>query len=205
MGANHHVAPFPGEDFQMFERDLPGENKGGHSRDAVVGALPLETCDTLNGSWGYNAGDQNFKTVKQCVHYLVRAAGRNANLLLNIGPRPDGTIDPESAKRLEGIGEWLAKYEATVRPTRGGPVPPQAWGASTATPDGRLPARARQLDGRRRRLADAHRHGETSGEAADVRRRGRRRSSGAATTTGQIQIKREWDREAIDEVFRIAK
>jgi alpha-L-fucosidase len=70
-----------------------------------VGALPLETCDTLNGSWGYNAGDHKFKTVKQCVHYLVRAAGRNANLLLNIGPRPDGTIDPESVRRLEGIGE----------------------------------------------------------------------------------------------------
>jgi alpha-L-fucosidase len=135
VGANHHVAPFPGEDFQMFERDLPGENKGGHSRDAKVGDLPLETCYTLNDSWGYNAGDNNFKTVKQCVHYLVRAAGRNANLLLNVGPRPDGTIDPESAKRLEGIGQWLAKYEPAIRPTRGGPVAPQPWGVSTQTPE----------------------------------------------------------------------
>lgn len=133
VGANHHVAPFPGEDFQMFERDLPGENKGGHSRDAVVGQLPLETCDTLNRSWGYNAGDQNFRSVKECVHYLVRAAGRNANLLLNIGPRPDGTIDEASTERLEGIGQWLAKYERTVRPTRGGPVAPQPWGVSTVS------------------------------------------------------------------------
>ena len=44
------------------------------------------------------------------IRYLVRAAGRDANFLLNVGPRPDGTLDPESVERLEGIGEWLAKY-----------------------------------------------------------------------------------------------
>jgi alpha-L-fucosidase len=131
VGNNHHVAPFSGEDFQMFERDLPGENKGGHSSDAVVGSLPLETCDTINGNWGYRASDQNFKSVKQLVHYLVNAAGRDANLLLNVGPLPDGTIDPESAERLRGMGQWLEQYESTVRGTRGGPVAPQEWGVST--------------------------------------------------------------------------
>jgi alpha-L-fucosidase len=135
IGANHHVAPFEGEDFQMFERDLPGENKGGHSRDATIGNLPLETCDTINGAWGYNAGDKNYKSVRQLVHYLVQAAGRNANFLLNIGPRPDGTIDPEMVRRLEGIGDWLAKYGHTIYATRGGPTGPQPWGTSTQTAD----------------------------------------------------------------------
>jgi alpha-L-fucosidase len=131
VGNNHHVTPFAGEDFQMFERDLPGENKVGYSSDASVSELPLETCDTINGNWGYNAGDQNFKSVKQLVHYLVNAAGRNANLLLNVGPLPDGTIDPRSAERLLGMGEWLETYETTVRGTRGGPLAPQEWGITT--------------------------------------------------------------------------
>jgi alpha-L-fucosidase len=135
IGSNHHVAPFAGEDFQMFERDLPGENKGGHSPDAVIGRLPLETCDTINRSWGYNAKDTNYKTVPQLIQYIVRAAGRDANFLLNVGPRPDGTIDPESAARLEQLGQWLAQYEHTIRPTRGGPIKPQSWGVSTHTPE----------------------------------------------------------------------
>lgn len=131
IGNNHHVEPFEGEDFQMFERDLPGQNKGGHSRDAVIGRLPLETCDTINGSWGYNADDKNFKSPKELIHYLVRAAGNNANFLLNIGPKPDGTIDEESSQRLLAIGEWMKQNAASVRPTRGGPVKAQSWGAST--------------------------------------------------------------------------
>ncbi len=134
IGANHHVRPFPGEDFQMFERDLPGENKGGHSKDAQIGRLPLETCDTINGAWGYNASDKNFKSVPDLIRYLVRAAGRDANFLLNVGPRPDGTLDPESVKRLEGIGAWLATHGQSVYGTRGGPIEPQSWGVSTQTP-----------------------------------------------------------------------
>jgi alpha-L-fucosidase len=131
IGNNHHLAPFNGEDFQMFERDLPGQNKGGHSKDAVIGELPLETCDTINRSWGYNAGDNNFKSKKELIHYVARAAGNNANFLLNVGPKPDGTIDAESAKRLDEFGEWLTTHEASIRPTTGGPVKPQKWGAST--------------------------------------------------------------------------
>jgi len=133
VGNNHHVAPFQGEDFQMFERDLPGENTSGFSKDAKIGTLPLETCDTTNGSWGYKKSDRNFKSAKQLVHYLVNAAGRDANLLLNVGPLPDGTIDPESAKRLERMGDWLKAHEPTIRGTRGGPTAPQAWGVATHT------------------------------------------------------------------------
>lgn len=131
IGSNHHVAPFPGEDFQMFERDLPGQNTSGHSDDAVVGALPLETCDTINRSWGYNAEDNRYKSVPQLVQYLVKAVGNDANFLLNVGPRPDGTIDPESAKRLRGVGEWLEENGQTIYGARGGPVAPQSWGVTT--------------------------------------------------------------------------
>jgi alpha-L-fucosidase len=207
VGSNHHVAPFPGEDIQMFERDLPGENKGGHSRDAVVGALPLETCDTLNRSWGYNAGDKNFKTVKQCVHYLVRAAGRNANLLLNVGPRPDGTIDPESVKRLEGIGQWLAENEPTVRPTRGGPVLPQPWGATTQTDDAIyihvLDSQAAGEDGWLTLTGSEAIPGDALtalGEEGDAAQVEWNRGDG-----GVVRIQRDWDVDAIDVVFRMAR
>src|SRR5256885_14581825 len=86
VGSNHHLKPFDGEDFQMFEKDLPGRNTAGFNSKSEIGHLPLETCDTINGAWGYNAADKRFKGAKDLIHYLVRAAGNNANFLLNVGP-----------------------------------------------------------------------------------------------------------------------
>lgn len=130
IGNNHHVAPFPGEDFQMFEKDLPGQNTAGFNT-AQISRLPLETADTMNQSWGYNASDDAYKSVKELVHYLVRAAGNNSNLLLNVGPTPRGTIQPEFRKRLRQIGDWTDRFGETIYGTRIGPMPPQDWGVST--------------------------------------------------------------------------
>ena len=85
IGNNHHRAPVEGEDFQMFERDLPGENTAGLSDESEIGSLPLETCQTMNGMWGYKVSDQNYKSDTTLVRLLVRAAGKGANLLMNIG------------------------------------------------------------------------------------------------------------------------
>jgi alpha-L-fucosidase len=131
VGNNHHVAPFPGEDFQMFEQDLPGENKAGFNNAAAKAGLPLETCLTINASWGYNASDENYKSVPQIVRALVSAAGRGSNLLLNVGPGPDGAIGAEPTGRLEQTGKWLAAYGDSVYGTRRGPIAPQRWGVST--------------------------------------------------------------------------
>jgi alpha-L-fucosidase len=128
--ANHHKRPNPGEDVQTFERDLPGENKAGLSGQSVAD-LPLESSDTINGSWGYNLTDNKFKTTRELVHYLVRAAGRNANLLLNVGPMPNGEFPPEAVSRLQEIGKWLQQYGDSIYGTRGGPAPPASWGVST--------------------------------------------------------------------------
>ncbi len=87
VGNNHHQTPFAGEDIQIFERDLPGENTAGLSGQSVS-HLPLETCETMNGMWGYKITDQNYKSTKTLIHYLVKAAGKDANLLMNIGPQP---------------------------------------------------------------------------------------------------------------------
>lgn len=131
---NHHQTPFPGEDAQAFERDLPGENTAGLSGQAIS-RLPLETCQTMNGMWGYKITDQNYKPVDALVRYLVGAAGRGANLLLNIGPQPDGALPAAALERLDGIGKWLARNGATIYGTEAGPVTPRAWGVTTRRGD----------------------------------------------------------------------
>jgi alpha-L-fucosidase len=128
---NHHLTPIPGEDFQAFEKDLPGGNTTGFG-GAAVSALPLETCETMNDSWGFNITDKNYKTVKQLIHYIVNAAGRNANFLLNVGPMPDGTIQPEFADTLKAIGNWMKENGESIYGTRGGLVKEQEWGVVTA-------------------------------------------------------------------------
>jgi alpha-L-fucosidase len=131
IGNNHHLTPFDGEDFQMFERDLPGENKSGLSFQKPSDAMPLETCETINGAWGYNITDRNYKSIKQVVQLLVGAAGRDANLLLNVGPMPTGLIQSEFADTLAAAGKWLQQYGESVYGTRGGPLSPQPWGLTT--------------------------------------------------------------------------
>jgi alpha-L-fucosidase len=115
----------------MFEKDLPGHNTTGFSGDSKVGTLPLETCETMNNSWGFNLQDKQYKSAKTLIQYLVKAAGYNSNFLLNVGPMPDGTIQPEFVKTLKEMGKWMEKYGETIYGTRGGPVPPKSWGVTT--------------------------------------------------------------------------
>lgn len=119
IGNNHHVTPKEGEDFQMFERDQPGDNTAGHSAGQQVSQLPLETCQTMNGSWGYNSGDHAWKSTTELLRLLIKTAGKNANLLLNIGPRPDGTLPTEALQRLKEMGDFMKANGETIYGTRG--------------------------------------------------------------------------------------
>lgn len=130
IGNNHHHSIFEGEDIQIFERDLPGENKVGLSGQNIS-VLPLETCGTMNGMWGYKMTDQNYKSAKLLIHSLVKAAGRDANYLLNIGPQPNGELPTKSLKRLKEIGNWMKIYGKTIYDTHGGCIAPHDWGVST--------------------------------------------------------------------------
>jgi alpha-L-fucosidase len=93
-------------------------------------STPWESCITLCTQWGWKPDDK-LKTEEECIHTLVRTAGGDGNLLLNVGPKPDGTIEKRQAERLREIGDWLKKYGDTIYETRGGPVPPQEWGVTT--------------------------------------------------------------------------
>ena len=131
VGNNHHLAPFPGEDFQMFEKDLPGQKTTGFNPEQKIGELPFETCETMNNAWGFNLQDKNHKSTKTLIQYLVKAAGYNSNFLLNVGPMPNGKIQPEFVNTLKEIGRWTDKYGETIYGTRGGPVSPRTWGVTT--------------------------------------------------------------------------
>ncbi len=127
---NHHLAPIPGEDFQAFEKDLPGNNTTGFG-GASVSQLPLETCETMNDAWGYNMTDRKFKSFPSLIKYIVNAAGRNANFLLNVGPQPNGVIQHEFVDTLGKIGGWMQQYGSSIYGTRGNLVPEQDWGVVT--------------------------------------------------------------------------
>jgi alpha-L-fucosidase len=131
IGNNHHLTPFEGEDFQMFERDLPGENTTGWASGQTVSSLPLEMCQTMNGMWGYKVEDQNYKSVEDLVRLIVRAASKGSNLLLNIGPQPDGNLPAAALDRLAGIGEWMNVYGASVYGTSATGILEQSWGVTT--------------------------------------------------------------------------
>ncbi len=135
IGSNHHRAPFPGEDFQMFERDLPGQNTAGFNQTETISDLPLEACQTIGRAWGYNLRDTDTKSVEELIRFLVRSAGNDANLLLNVGPMPNGEIMPENVEVLKKMGRWMDRYGETIYGTRGGPVPQREWGVTTYKED----------------------------------------------------------------------
>jgi len=87
---------------------------------------PWESCMTISrrGQWAWGGEKDGVKALAPCLLMLIRAAGGDGNVLLNVGPRPDGLIDPEQANRLKEMGDWLQKYGESIYATRGGPYKP---------------------------------------------------------------------------------
>ena len=113
--------------------DMP-EDFRSRETDAALGDFdnqhPWELCTTIAGAWGYQK-DAQVKPLKHYIQLLAKVAGRDGNLLLNVGPAPDGRIDPPQVARLREIGAWLGKYGQSIYETRGGPFLPGQYGAST--------------------------------------------------------------------------
>ena len=91
---------------------------------------PWETCMTLGTQWSWKPND-TIKSFDECVRILVQCVAGDGNLLLNVGPMPNGEIEPRQVVVLRQIGEWLAKYGESVYGTRGGPFRNGEWGGST--------------------------------------------------------------------------
>ncbi len=105
--------------------DTPEQRVGGFQNNR-----PWESCMTIANQWAWKPNDE-VKTLEQCLHSLIRTAGGDGNLLFNVGPMPDGTIEPLQVERLKEMGQWMQKYGYTIYETRGGPFKPTDWGVST--------------------------------------------------------------------------
>ncbi|HUX84885.1 MAG TPA: alpha-L-fucosidase, partial [Chitinophagaceae bacterium] len=105
----------------MVDRDVPGpyENYRTPEQNVPPGRLPYpwETCMTMGNSWSYVPGD-HYKSVHILVQLLIRIVSRGGNFLLNIGPGPDGDLDPVAYQRLKGIGDWMAINSTAIYDTR---------------------------------------------------------------------------------------
>ena len=94
--------------------------------------LLWETCMTINNTWAYNKNDRNFKSATQLIRSLVEVTSKGGNLLLNVGPTPEGTIQPEFEERLRAIGEWLRVNGESIYGTTYGPLQNLTFGRTTA-------------------------------------------------------------------------
>ena len=95
----------------------------------------METCQTMNGMWGYKLVDQNYKSAETLIRLLVSTSGKGANLLLNVGPQPNGELPAMALRRMREMGEWLRANGETVYETTAGDIPAQDWGVTTRKGD----------------------------------------------------------------------
>jgi alpha-L-fucosidase len=108
-------------DYATFEQKIGGYNT----------ARDWESCDILTrNSWGWQPNEE-VKSLETIISNLVKAVTGNGNYLLNVGPKPDGSIEPLQAERLREVGQWLKKYGESIYETDGGPYPNGEWGGFT--------------------------------------------------------------------------
>lgn len=92
---------------------------------------PWEAVFTHNDSWGYSKFDFNFKTPAEIIHLLVNCVSKGGNLMLNVGPKADGTIPKQSINCLQKVGAWLKLNGDAIYGTTYGPIAPQPWGVTS--------------------------------------------------------------------------
>ena len=111
------------EDYRTPEQEVPDR------------PLPYvwESCLTMGTQWSYKPDDR-YKSERELIHLLAGIVAKGGNLLLNVGPKPDGTLPEEAVKRLEAIGRWMDVNGEAIHGTR--PLPPYRTGQTCLTRKG---------------------------------------------------------------------
>ena len=132
---NNHQPIRPKEDIQLFERDLPGDNSdAGYSKNQpVVHDRPVEQCDVIQkGVWGYKIAESKFRTPEEVCAMICRCAGKDTNLLMNIGPDASGQLPARAVAVMAEIGKWMRENGLAIYGTRGIGLVKNADGSETA-------------------------------------------------------------------------
>ncbi|MET9460779.1 alpha-L-fucosidase [Streptomyces canus] len=110
-------------DYAVAEFGIPGEPM----------SRPWERCATMNGAWGYNASRENsYRSLKDIVQELVTVVSRDGNLLLNIGPKGDGSVTAGTQTVLNGLASWMSTHSDSIHGTSGSPFATEpSWGKLT--------------------------------------------------------------------------
>ena len=125
-------------DYETPEQFVPDHIpvKAGAAKPGEVPRLedfqPWETCMTINNTWAYNNRDREFKSAGTLIKTLVNVASKGGNFLLNVGPTPEGTVQPEFQERLKAVGEWLKVNGEAIYGTTYGPWQKLAFGKTTS-------------------------------------------------------------------------
>jgi len=108
-------------DFKTPEQYVPA---GGYSGD-------WETCMTIGNSWGYVETEKPAKTAPELIRKLAEIVSKGGNFLLNISPKPDGSLPEDQVSALEGVGQWMAGNSASIYGTTRSPFDRLSWGYAT--------------------------------------------------------------------------
>jgi alpha-L-fucosidase len=114
-------------DFGTPEQEVPATGLPG---------ADWESCITMNSHWGWNEADLEWKSTTELVRLLVDVVSKGGNLLLNVGPRADGTFPPRAVERLAGIGRWMKLHGDAIHGTQASPFDVLPWGRCTRKRDG---------------------------------------------------------------------
>ena len=131
---NNHQPIRAKEDIQLFERDLPGENGSGYSKDQTVAQdRPIEQCDVIQKNvWGYKIGEKKFRTAEEVCAMICRSAAKDSNMLMNIGPDGSGQLPAKAVEVMAEVGKWMAANGEAIYGTRGAGLVKNADGSETA-------------------------------------------------------------------------
>ncbi|MDA1259467.1 MAG: alpha-L-fucosidase, partial [Planctomycetota bacterium] len=114
-------------DFGTPEQEVPATGLPG---------VDWESCITMNNHWGWNEADLGWKSTSELVRLLVDVVSKGGNLLLNVGPRADGSFPPQAVERLQGIARWMRLHGEAIHGTQASPFAELPWGRCTKKRDG---------------------------------------------------------------------